>query len=421
MKIIVHMGQNKTGTTSLQHSLHFSTELLESRSVYYPRFRTWSPNHHLLIAHFGSPEKLSHRTVEQMGGLGETRKAAWDAWEETVETVHRKRPELLILSSEFILPPLDATEKSRFARELFKLSSDILPVAYIRHPVHHFRARLQQSLKNRTGVPKLAASGLQRSILDVERAFGKRPELIAFDRSVLHGGDIVQDFATRFLSRWIKPSDLPRVHANQGLSAEALVLMIELRAGGGGTDEAADNVSRLVRLLTSLDQSDPPAESLTLLPEVAEAILRASSSYRWLADTGQLQIPGLDTDRIDGTSLPDWIKTASPGSLFRHDHARLERLRKAVEASRARQIVKKDTQPYMPPRTDQAPRPRRSSKHSFSDFLLRFVRRKLASLQDRKTGAAPTRGKAHGRSSQGDRNEDHETSGNLDTCAHDRP
>ncbi|MBL9046663.1 MAG: hypothetical protein JNK34_05030 [Tabrizicola sp.] len=421
MKIIVHLGQNKTGTTSLQHSLHGSSELLQSRSVYYPRFKTSSPNHHLLIARFGSPEKLPRRTVEQMGGFGETIEAAWDAWEETVATVHRKRPELLILSSEFILPLLEATEKSRFARELFKLSSDIMPVAYIRHPVHHFRARLQQILKNRTGVPMFEALGLQQSILDVEAAFGRRPELIAFDRSALHGGDIVQDFATRFLSRWIKPSDLPRVDANQGLSAEALVLMIELRAEGGGTYEAADKVSRLVRLLTSLDQSDPPAESLTLLPEVAEAILRASSSHRWLADTRQLQIPGLDTDRIDGTSLPDWIRTAPPGSLFGHDRARLGRLRKAVEASRARQIVKKDTLPYMPPKTDQAPRPRRSPKHSFSDFLLRFVLRKLASLQDRKTGAAPTRGKAHGRSSQGDRNEDHETAGNLDTGARDRP
>lgn len=391
------MGQGKTGTTSLQQSLHSSAELLSGRNAFYPRFESRSPAHHLLIARFGSPEKLPRWTVERFGGFAETIEAAWDAWDGAVASVQEMRPELLVLSSEHILSLLEATEKSRLARELLTLSQDILTVAYIRHPVHHFRARLQQSLKKRTDVPEFKGSNLRQSILDVEAAFGRRPELIAFDRSLLHGGDIVQDFAERFLSPWIKPSDLPTVHANQGLSAEALALMIELRAESGGTYEAAREVSRLVPLLSRLDESDPPAEPLTLLPEVAEAVLRAASSHRWLVETGQLQIPGLDINRIDGTPIPDWIAKAPPGSLFRHDPARLDRLRRAVEEERSIKAAAKasnSAQPAKPqrvPKPDRAHKPKRNTKQGVGDFLLRFVRRKLASLQDRNTGAASSR------------------------------
>jgi hypothetical protein len=132
-------------------------------------------------------------------------------------------------------------------------------------------------------------------------------------------------------------------------------------------------VEALTGLLRQLDAADPPDLPFTLLPEVAEAALRSASSYRWLAETGQLVIPGLDIDRIDGTQPPDWMMSAPPTALFRHDPARLDRLTRAVD----RHL---DSHGWPAGPWDER-------KDGPGNSLLRFLLGKLASLQDRKTGA----------------------------------
>ena len=409
MKIILHMGQSKTGTTSLQASLHAATTELSARKVLYPRFGSGFSTHHLLVALCGDPTRLPQWDLDRVGGPENAAQAAQDAWNQTCEEINSTRPEVLVLSSEYLLHYLDGAGKARLATLLAELSSDITPVIYVRHPVDHYRASLQQWIKLRDLPFPPVDTELREAILDTAAAFGRQPDLVAFDRQTLHGGDIVCDFASRFLAPWVKTSDLQGRTANVGLSAEALVLLVRLRAEAGGTYEVARRLARLVPRLQALDESDPPAQSLTLLPEVAEATLRSATGHRWLAETGLLQIPGLDVDRIDGAPVPDWMNTAPPESLFLHDPERLARLQASIVQRRPKAAqVKRQAQPSAKP----IPRIR--------DLLLRFVLRKLASLEDRKTGAVPILDTAVRHSSQGDHDEDHSPSGNLDTGASDR-
>ncbi|MDM7932498.1 hypothetical protein [Tabrizicola sp.] len=410
MKIIVHMGQSKTGTSSLQESLHAAPEMLRARKVLYPRFGHKYVAHHLLLALCGSANRLPPWNLDRLGGPEGAEAAARSAWQMTCEDIRRNPPELLVLSSEYFINHLDSGGKARLAALLSRLSSDITPVLYVRHPVDHYRARLQQALKHgdRRCVP--VSGNLKGAILDTEAAFGRKPELVAFDRRTLHGRDIVCDFATRFLAPWIQATDLPSLNTNVGLSAEALVLMAQLRAEAGGTYEASRQVSNLIPKLEALDRSDPPAQSLTLLPEVAEAALRSATNHLWLARTGQLQIPGLDLDRIDGASPPEWMATVPSQNLFHHDPERLNRLRISIEQLRARASS-----------ANRSGKPSENPILRIRDLLLRFLLRKLASSQDRTTGAVPTRENPVRRSSQGDRNENHSTDGNFDTGAGDRP
>lgn len=218
---------------------------------------------------------------------------------------------------------------------------------------------------------------LKQAILDTEGACGQPAHLVTLDRKTLHGEDVIKDFATRFLAPHVGPEDLPPVRKNVGLSAWALVLMSHIRAEKGGTYEVSRQVVRLIRLLESLDRSDPPSQPFTLRPEVAEMALRTARGHRCLVETGRLQIPGLDLDRIDGAPVPEWMRIAAPSSLLLHDSDRLKRLRDAVKRHQL-QLAKRRT----------GLNPSEKPKLRIQDLLLRFLLGKLASLQDRKTGCS---------------------------------
>lgn len=374
MKIILHMGQSKTGTTALQETLNASAARLRERKILYPSFDRRFANHQLLLGLCDCANRLAPWRLEDLGGPEGAVEVATRGWKRICEDIRRTPPELLVLSSEYLVHNPDSAQKAKLAALLSELSQDITPVVYVRHPVDHYRSRLQQSLKFRDRPAAPYAMKIKESLLEIEAAFGRFPELVAFDRKLLHGGDIVCDFATRFLSPWLTPADLPGQQSNPGLSAEALVLLARLRAEAGGTYEASRSVARIIPLLEELDRNDPPSQPFTLLPEVAEAALRSASGYRWLVETGRMTIPGLDIDRIDGSQPPDWMKTAPPETLFLHDPDRLARLRAAVERTRTRGAAGKRG----PLSAVLKPRLR--------DRLLRYLQRKLASLQDGNSG-----------------------------------
>jgi hypothetical protein len=410
MKIVLHLGQGKTGTTALQASLSAAAGHLRARKVLYPDFGHRYIAHHLLVALCGDPNCMPRWEVDKLGGPEGTRAAARSAWKTMLEDIRRDPPELLVLSSEYLLEMLDTDGKRHLAGLLSDLSSDITPVMYVRNPVEHFRSRLQQSLKN-SDLRRLPGNGrLIDSVRNAETAFGRQLEFVAYDRALLHGGDVVQDFAVRFMAPWVEASEIPTRTANESLSAEALVLMVELRAMAGGTYEASRRVATLVPELQALDRNDPAARPPTLLPEVAEAALRSATFNLWLAENGRLHLPGLDYAKIDNAEIPAWISEAPAHALFRHDPDRLARLRMAIGPD-----------PFHKSKDKRSVKPSEKPKPRFQDMLLRFLLRKLASSQDRNTGAVPSRASPSRRSSQGDRDEDNSIDGNLDSGPRNRP
>jgi hypothetical protein len=319
VKILLHMGLVKTGTTALQRALHEARDALRRHGVLYPHFGGADFAHHLLLPVVEDPGRLPAGQLRDFGGPEAAVERAWDAWNSTCAAVAADPPRLLVLSSEFLIHHTGARAKARLAALLSELAAEVTPILYIRHPVDHFRARLQEWLKVESRPLPAPPDSLQQAITDCETAFGRATELLAFDRACLAKGDITTDFSARFLAGMVPPGTLRPREENPGLSAEALVLLVRLRARGGAT-------ARLIRPLALLDQSDPPGQALALYPEVASATLRAATSFLWLAETGRLTLPGLDLAAIDGTPLPDWLRNAAPETLFPHDPARLRRL-----------------------------------------------------------------------------------------------
>ncbi|WP_103257284.1 hypothetical protein [Tabrizicola aquatica] len=330
MRLLLHLGQVKTGSTALQQGLHGASRDLRARGVLYPRFGGRAIAHHALLPLCEDPNRLPAWSLQDQGGAETAALHAWEVWNRTCEAVLADPPKVMVLSSELLIQHTRPRAKQRLADILAELTPDLMPVIYVRHPVAHFRARLQEWLKVESAPLPVVEPTLRAAILDCESSFGTPPHLVAYDRAGLLGGGIVRDFATRFLADHLCPDDLPQAEVNAGLSAEALVLLARLRAEAGHVPDSARRVARLIAPLAALDRSDPPDRPLTLLPDVAQAVLRAATCHHWLAETGRLHLPGLDTRQIDGSALPDWLLTAPPESLFLHDPARLLRLRESL-------------------------------------------------------------------------------------------
>lgn len=370
MKILLHMGQEKTGTTALQQSLHSAADELRARGILYPRFGGHAIAHHLLLPLQGDPKRLPPWTLSDLGGPEAAVEKARLAWEATLQEMRVNPPDVLILSSELLLNRTDGPAKARLARALASLSDDVVPILYVRHPVDHYRSLLQEMLKAESRPFPPVSTGLRQAIEDTEAAFSNPPVLVAYDRTTLAQGDIVRDFANRFLMPGLGGLDLPPSQANRGLSAEALVLTARLREEGGPTVEAARRVAKLRPHMEEFDRTDPPARPLTLRPEVAEAALRSATCHRWLVTTGRLEIPGLDISRIDGAAVPDWMMTAAPETLFPHDPDRLARLRQVIDdrvTTMQRRQQRRDAEAERP-----APR--------LVDRLLRALKRKAGQM-----------------------------------------
>lgn len=320
------MGQVKTGTTALQRALHSAAEGLDRQGILYPAFGGAEFAHHLLLPLVEGPTRLPAAQLLDYGGAEAAVDRAWTVWNATCDAVAARQPGTLILSSEFLLQHTGAAAKAGLASLLSEVATDILPILYIRHPVDHFRARLQEWLKVESGPLPAPRQTLRAAIEDIEAAFPAAPALVAFDRSSLAGGDIAADFARRFLSPLVPPDALAGRDDNPGLSAEALMLLLRLRARAAQASGQPRRLVRLVRPLADLDRASPPVRPFTLHPEVAAAVLSAATCHRWLAETGRLGLPGLDPSAIDGTPLPDALRTAPPETLFPHDPARLRHL-----------------------------------------------------------------------------------------------
>ena len=320
------MGLVKTGTTALQRALHDARQGLRRRGVLYPDFGRAEFAHHLLLPLVEDPTRLPAGQLRDYGGAEAAVERAWEVWNATCTAIEDDPPDTLILSSEFLIHHTGGAAKASLAALLAELDAEILPILYIRHPVDHFRARLQEWLKVENRPLPSPPQTLREVIADTETAFARPAALIAFDREGWRDGDITADFTSRFLAGLVPPGTVPARQENPGLSAEALVLLARLRALNGVSPEAVRRAARLIRPLAELDRIDPPSRPFALLPEVAEAVLRAATDHRWLIETGRLSPPGLDSDRIDGTPLPDWLRDAPPEALFPHDPARLCRL-----------------------------------------------------------------------------------------------
>ncbi|WP_421862081.1 hypothetical protein [Parvibaculum sp.] len=221
MELILHIGDGKCGTSSVQSSLFDARDALRGAGIlYHPVTRINGHFHYRLLWGASTRGNDSNRT----GKVKKNRA-------ETTRLIEEARPRFLLLSAEsfFYAPP-------RIVLDLFsgmpQPVEKIHVIGYIRNPVEHFLSLLQQKLK---GSHKLLnPEKHKRNFLAALDRWQKQPDVNSltvrnFDRRYLSGGSVVSDFQNVIRDITNIPIDLADRVENSSLSAEQMIVLHELR------------------------------------------------------------------------------------------------------------------------------------------------------------------------------------------------
>ncbi len=233
MRIVIHAGMHKTGSSSIQDYMAAQKD----EEIVYAR---WAGSNHcgLFILLFQEPELIAAYHGFKARGPDFTRtlpdlRARWR--KSFVEDLERSRGKTFVLSAEDISWP-NFRQASRNMRDFLRdWSDDITVVGYIRDPLSFAVSAFQQQLKDstvKTFDPHALWPHYQRRFGHLDELFGQdRTILRLYDRGHLRGGDVVADFAG------ILGTDFAPAHSqetNLSLSAEATALLFLQRSLGEG-------------------------------------------------------------------------------------------------------------------------------------------------------------------------------------------
>ncbi|MBV8978803.1 MAG: hypothetical protein JOZ13_15635 [Alphaproteobacteria bacterium] len=204
MELILHIGTEKTGTTSIQRFLRVNREALAGQSVLYP-VSPGNQNHVGLTVSAQAPSKRGPLR-KQLGIRNETdaRRYRDELWQKLQAEAAERTYRLAVLSSEHLSSRLLEQDEIAWLRDkLSRLAARIRVVVYIRRQDDFLLSTYSTAVKS--GATKPLSWPQERAIQDrydhwrlLERwanIFGRENIVCRrFERPLLKDGDVVADF-----------------------------------------------------------------------------------------------------------------------------------------------------------------------------------------------------------------------------------
>lgn len=361
LKIIVHCGTNKTGSTAIQDTFAAKAADLRARGVLYPALDSYTHHTRLLFACLADDEMWG-----SFGRNDDDKRAAGvrqslDQWDILRQFVDDSMPDTLVLSSEFVFGLRDGSLK-RLRDRLAEFSEDIDWIVYLRDPRGHYLSSAQQVLKFGAFVKDPRVSQLYASKYDkFETLFPGRIAARVFDRTTLTGGDVVTDLASYLLpSDEGEPAPFRALSANETLSAEAMALLSEFNREVWDTRRMPGNaISKCVIQAIEDEERHRRYTKPVLRPEIAEVVARVhAADVLALRDRAGIIFPTFDYDvaaQVGDADLADLAAadryaTLSVGEIVDYDPDLLARLRlRSMQAMAKRLSGPKPTTESAPP------------------------------------------------------------------------
>ena len=230
MRLLLHIGQGKAGSTAIQTVLRANAPRLRGMGVLFPETGNHT-NHQDIFTYLTGDVK--HHDPRLQGARADARKTALGKTflEAALKEIQASQPDLVILSCENQFRPFSQAALERLTGLLAPHFDTIDTCAYLRDPASFFLSYAQQDLKKRPDFT-IPSRSYYRDTLDPWQRFGPGPVQCAlFDRSALAEQDVVTDFCTRFAG--IDGAHLSRDTAeeNTTFSAEGMDIMQRFMRG----------------------------------------------------------------------------------------------------------------------------------------------------------------------------------------------
>lgn len=320
MRLVLHIGMGKTGTSTLQGTLRRNASALAGAGVLYPRGDAYPLKQHQgLMALVTRPERLPREFGAIRDGSAEASQRLAEAlWSDIRRQVERTAPDTVVLSYESLLYlPID--DLKRLRRRLEELTSDISVVAYVRHPSTHWLALSQQRVKASSSInpPGKYHNAISNHLATYVDVFDGAVSARAFDREVLEDGCIVADFLHHHIAHGDDLRDGIVVHReNESMSAEAVCILQRLRhhVWLDQDDVFMPESDEVLAVLRSM--RDAPHTVAALRPGI-QAVLTEHhrGDLDWLAERFDMKFPSV--------TEPENVEVDDPGLLSSQDLTQL--------------------------------------------------------------------------------------------------
>lgn len=307
MRILLHVGMPKAGSTALQQAFAGARDALLRQGILYPRAPHFPDSQNFLVAGLEVRRHALPRMIRTAyEGRMEEVEPAFAKWMDAIRArVASSRPEVLVLSSEWLFG-LRGAKFNRLGAVLAPLGAPVEVVAYVRRPSDQFLSAIQQTLKG-SHVIRRPAAVRYRTPLEGFAGIAGAMHVVRYDRAEFPEGDIVRHFVSAFLpaaAAAIAPGG--ERSANVTISAEGMAILagyrrINHRRSRGRFTADTD---RLIEAIRAADAAIGGDARPRLLPTVREAVDSASEDVLWLRDTYGIVFDGLDYDRVAAVPPP---------------------------------------------------------------------------------------------------------------------
>ncbi len=253
MKVILHIGSGKTGTSSIQQSLTDSSGYLLKNGILYPVL-DGDVNHNYLTAPFrpATPRGM----LQRYGRREKVINRADRLWKILAKRARRHPDHTLVLSAEALLYLGDVDGFCRRLNAEVPIISEVEIVVYLRRPSSHFAAKTQQSLRASSKVLRPARL-LNAPALRAWQKHG-RLRISEFRKPLLRDQDAVRDFWHNTLPAVEPVASAGSVNENVSLSGEGMALLQRYRCRFCADRDGLflPQTNSLIRLIGQVEKSN---------------------------------------------------------------------------------------------------------------------------------------------------------------------
>lgn len=243
MKIILHIGMPKTGSSSIQQSLRS----YDHDGVRYAELG--HPNHSVGLFTAFSEKRYAYHIHQNRGFSAEKIDHLAKKFRSALQNELHLRRDVLILSGE-AMSAMNTEDLKSLKEFCDPFASDYSVIAYCRSPSGFMSSSLQQCIKNgrlRESIPQPRYKARFSSAIDV---FGvDSVELLEFTSSKLQAGSVVQDFSSRLA---LKTQHIKEVRSNDSLPLEAAKLLLYFNQHGIQSLGSSDHVKSRRKMIEIL-------------------------------------------------------------------------------------------------------------------------------------------------------------------------
>ena len=321
MKIIMHIGMPKTGSTAIQFALTKNREKMLSRGILYPINPDPFSNqvkHSIYVSMLrrGDSDQWN-RFPEAETKIISTFGSNFDYYNYWMEDLKKQisvaKPHTLVISEEGFFGTL-ANKKSKihdnlrnFFNELNVNPENVQFVGYLRNPPDYYLSSCQQNLKSKPEIRNIKSANYIPIFKRIIENYKAQSKIFSFDKKIFPEGDVVKHFVKLFSNLELGSLGKP----NETISGPAMSILQDYRTIFHTDKKEKQSPSQVEFLINALREGDRRLglERPTLRNEIKEVIWNTvATDLHWLSQNFEIDFnpPKIQSELKSVNSQDEW-------------------------------------------------------------------------------------------------------------------